>query len=1113
MAHRRRTVRSALLVTSIATLVGAPDVGAQEDPLPPAPAVEADIGRSPEGRALKYSGSLAEAEGRISVFVRLTPQSAADAYDAALTNGRAAAKRAARAARAEASITADAVVDELQAVDGAATELYRTSNAVAAVAVVGDAADIRALAERPDVVRIARIVPKRLNNESAAVLTRVLQTWQDLGLVGEGMDVGIIDSGVDYTHANFGGPGTPEAFDAVDPTVAGDDFPTAKVVGGTDFAGETYDADSDDPAIATPDPDDNPLDCDGHGSHVAGTAAGYGVSADGAKFAGDYSALTPDSLAEMRIGPGMAPLANVYAVKVFGCSEGSAGSTDLVAAGLDWTLDPNQDGDFRDRLDVVNISIGADYSTPDDPDSIVTRALIDHGVMPIFSAGNGGDFYDIGAETPEALSVASSRDAFVLRDAIEVVTPPALAGRLGGQYSVALDYSGVDVTGSVVKLTDPANLDGCDPFSAADTAVATGKIVWLEWDDNDATRRCGSAGRSTNAFDAGAIGALFTSELEHFTAGITGHPVIPVFQMTNTTTDALRPALDAGTLSVRMAGDLATTLPTFDPNIVDTASSFTSRGTRTPGVKPDISAPGDTIVSTGIGSGNGEASISGTSMASPHTTGIAALVREMHPDWTPDEVKAALMNTAGHDIYSQDGQIPPIQAPNRVGAGRIDARAALENGVLAYDKKAPALVSVGFGVPEVVKPSATITRTIGLENKTGTPARYQVHYEAITDMPGVTYSLSTSNVLVPAFGTANVKVTLSMNRDQMRKVADPTITKLHLGFPRQFLADESGRVLFTPTSGASIQLRVPVHASPKPAAEIKVPKKINFAKGSETATLPITGRGLNQGAGDERYLSLLSVLQLAARSPALEPCGATGTTACVINGTARGGDLRYVGVGSTAPAAIAAGAPEESLLGFGIATWGNWVNLGENTVPFIDIDVDGDEAPDFEIFVNRDADTDLLEAWTADLDAGEIVDIEPVNQLYGDVDTNTFDTNVIVLPVSVEALGIDPEDASAPFDYFVGVDGFYTAADEDLIDFVPNILSFDPLNPGVWVQGAGIPALVHVAQPGTALQVHKDDEALADGRKHLLVLNLHNATGKKAQLVVLNIPRSRATPR
>jgi subtilisin family serine protease len=1115
---RRVVARSAVAVLAAALTAGFPGAAtaaAEPDNLAPAaPAPGKSISQSSvEGG--KLSPRLSAAQGRVTAFVELAETPAVDAYNTDLRRGTAAAKAAARAARSRVDRTAQSVVANLRGRDRAAKELYRTSNAVAGVTVVADAATLRELAVSPDVRSIRLTVPKRFENSGAAVLTRVLDTWRDTGRLGDDVRVGVIDTGIDYTHANFGGPGTPEAFRAIDEKVVDPSyFPTAKVVGGHDFVGNAYDAESDDSAASTPRPDPNPLDCNGHGSHVAGTAAGFGVDADGSTFDGDYTALTPDALNAMRIGPGMAPRALLYALKVFGCQ----GSTNVTADALDWALDPDQDGDFADHLDIVNLSLGSDYGAPDDPDSLFVRKVNQNGVLTVFSAGNGGDLYDIGGSpgnTPEALTVASTRDQYVLRDAAEVTAPADVAGIKPGQYSVNYTaYDTLELTAPVVRLNpaDQIDRDGCVASAFSSTDVA-GKIVWLEWDDNDATRRCGSGGRTTNASNAGAAGVLLTSTLENFAAGIGGNAVIPAFQLTGSATAQLRLPMEAGTLSIRYAGGLRTSLKTFQPAIEDTTSSFTSRGTRT-NVKPDVAAPGDTIASTLVGSGNRPAVNSGTSMAAPHVAGIAALIRQAHPDWTPAEIKAAVMDTADHDVFSHEDRGIPIHAPNRVGTGRVNARNALDNQVLAFAEDNPSQVSVGFGVVEAAGP-VRLTRTIRVVNKSIRQVGYDVAYHGITDMPGVEYRVDKTSITLGPHDIAKIEVTLTIDDPTaLRKVADPTIAKEQVGVTRQFLADESGRVVLTPTQNgptqnATVPLRVSVYSAPKPVADINTPSTIR-ADRNEQAVLDLSGRGVNQGSGDQRYQSLISALELQAQSPRLPDCGGGVTTNCAINETAKGGDLRYVGAASTAPLARLRGEPETAMLGFGIAMWGDWYNLGSNTVPFVDIDVNGDSAPDFEISVTKPADTDVLVARTVNLASGATVALEGVNRLFGDVDSNVFDTNVVVLPVRLRDIGIDPGGDTARLSYRVGVAGRYAASD-GLVDSVPGSMSFDPLKPGLWVQGDGDPALSFASWPGTALVVHRDPAALAeDGADSLLILNHHNARDDRASVVRVTGPDSTA---
>ena len=96
--------------------------------------------------------------------------------------------------------------------------------------------------------------------------------------------------------------------------------------------------------------------------------------------------------------------------------------------------------------------------------------------------------------------------------------------------------------------------------------------------------------------------------------------------------------------------------------------------------------------------------------------GLSALLRTRHPDWTPEEVKADIMNTAGHDLFTGSGQTGYAYAPEREGAGRIDAKSALDNTVLAYVAGGSGAVSASFG-PVAVSTSTTLIKTIDVVNK------------------------------------------------------------------------------------------------------------------------------------------------------------------------------------------------------------------------------------------------------------------------------------------------------------------------------------------------------------------------------------------------------------
>lgn len=215
---------------------------------------------------------------------------------------------------------------------------------------------------------------------------------------GRSIRVGVIDSGLDYTHRDFGGLG---GYTANNPTTLADGgFAPDKFVGGFDFAGDAYNAS--DPLNDVPIPDEDPIDCNGQGTRVAGALAGFGVAADGTTYRGPY---TPGlDFSGLRVPPGVAPEAQLYAFKIFGCN----GSTTLLIQAIEHALDPNQDGDPSDRLvDVLNISLGTPFGGDDDPDAIAVNNAVRAGVVVVASVGDFGDtFYAVNSPASARLAIA-----------------------------------------------------------------------------------------------------------------------------------------------------------------------------------------------------------------------------------------------------------------------------------------------------------------------------------------------------------------------------------------------------------------------------------------------------------------------------------------------------------------------------------------------------------------------------------------------------------------------------------------------------------------------------------------------------------------------------------
>ena len=300
------------------------------------------------------------------------------------------------------------------------------------------------------------------------------------------------------------------------------------------------------------------------------------------------------------------------------------------------------------------MSLGSSYGSPDDPDSVASNNLAAIGTVVVASIGNSGDVYEVGGSPGNAtrvLAVAASDDRDSVTDGLKVDSPAGIepADTVDGTQdnvfaalrSVAYDWAtkpGLTNT-EVVTIGDWNQPESASNNSDGCSTVLVGRRRQGGRQDrhDEVVRRHRSSlwlGRSLRARPRrrARLASSSAATSTPFSAGVTGDADIPAMLLINQATTAIKTKLDASTpVFVTMTNALRNSVTIVNPGGVDQLAGFSSRGVGIAGnVKPDVAAPGVTTFSVAVGTGNEGISESGTSMASPHVAGEAALVRGAH---------------------------------------------------------------------------------------------------------------------------------------------------------------------------------------------------------------------------------------------------------------------------------------------------------------------------------------------------------------------------------------------------------------------------------------------------------------------------------------------------
>lgn len=574
-----------------------------------------------------------------------------------------------------------------------------------------DRTGLAAARRLPGVKAVYPVLPVSLPPRSSApdLATALAMTGADtaqseLGLTGAGVRVAVMDTGIDYHHPDLGG-----CFG-----------PGCRVATGWDFVGDAFDSSIPDRRTPLPDPD--PDDCVGHGTHVAGI-----IGANGGVR-------------------GVAPGVTFGAYKVFGC----AGTTtsDIMIAAMERALD--------DGMQVLNMSIGAAYQWPQYPSAAASDRLVRQGVVVVASIGNNGANGTYSASAPgvgeRVIGVASFDNSHF--SALTFDVDPS-----GRQvpYSPLPSAPSPPTSGTTPEIVFvgrgcpaiPPALPAPDPY----LADPEGQVALIE------RGGCTFNEKYQRAADAGATGVVIHNSVPGLFLG-GGIVSRSIFVVAISQEDGLHlRSLATPTLTWT---DVRVSAPNPTGGLISSTSSYGLAPDLT--LKPDIGAPGGLIRSTYPLERGRYATLSGTSMSSPHVAGGVALLLQRWPTTPAERVRTLLMNTAEPRPWAGNPGLGQLEVVHRQGAGMLRIDRAIQSTTMVEPSK--------LSLHESEAGPAMHVLTI--RNSHWSAVTYSLSHEAARATTGSTFAPSFAtqpaavsflhpSVTVPGGGEARVGVIIDAN--------------------------------------------------------------------------------------------------------------------------------------------------------------------------------------------------------------------------------------------------------------------------------------------------------------------------------------------------------------